>query len=66
MLNASDKKQVRELLKNDAIFRSQASQFVRGFDKILEAGLQTDNPDTVKAKLLKTDTGIIYTHLKGK
>ena len=66
MLNAADKKQVREMLKNDSIFRSQASQFVRGFDKILEAGLQTDTPDIVKAKLLKTDTGVIYTHLKGK
>lgn len=66
MLDASDKKQVRELLKSDSIFRSQASQFVRGFDKIIEAGLHTDTPDAVKSKLLKTDLGNIYTHLKGK
>ena len=66
MLTASDKKQIRDLLKSDTIFRSQASQFVRGFDKIIEAGLHTDTPDAVKSKLLKTDTGIIYTHLKGK
>ncbi len=66
MLTASDKKQIRDLLKNDAIFRSQASQFVRSFDKILEAGLQTDTPDIVKSKLLKTDVGIVYMHLKGK
>jgi len=66
MLAASDKKQVRDLLKNDTIFRSQASQFVRGFDKIIEAGLHTDTPDAVKSKLLKTDVGMIYTHLKGK
>lgn len=66
MLNASDKKQIRELLKSDTIFRSQASQFVRGFDKIIEAGLHTDTPDAVKSKLLKTDLGNIYTHLKGK
>ena len=65
MLNASEKKQIRDLLKSDTIFRSQASQFVRSFDKILDASEQTDTPDTVKSKLLKTDTGIIYTHLKG-
>ena len=66
MLNASDKKQIRDLLKSDAIFRSQASQFVRSFDKIIEAGLHTDTPDAVKSALLKTDIGNIYTHLKGK
>jgi hypothetical protein len=65
MLNASDKKQIRDLLKSDSIFRSQASQFVRGFDKILDAAAQTDTPDAVKSKLLKTDIGVIYTHLKG-
>lgn len=66
MLKATDKKQIRELLKADSIFRSQASQFVRGFDKILEAAEQTDTPDVVKSKLLKTDIGNIYSHLKGK
>ncbi|MBO4672449.1 MAG: hypothetical protein J5608_02230 [Alphaproteobacteria bacterium] len=66
MLTASGKKQIRELLKSDSIFRSQASQFVRGFDKILDAAEQTDTPDTVKSKLLKTDLGNIYTNLKGK
>jgi len=66
MLGASDKRQIRELLKSDSIFRSQAAQFVRGFDKIMEIGLQTDTPDAVQSKLLKTDIGVIYTHLKGK
>ncbi len=66
MLTASDKKQVRDLLKNDTIFRSQASQFVRGFDKILDGAASTDTPDAVKSKLLKSDLGNIYTHLKGK
>ena len=66
MLGASDKKQIRDLLKSDAVFRSQASQFVRGFDKVLELASQTDTPDAVKSKLLKTDVGNIYTHLKGK
>ena len=66
MLNASDKKQIRELLKSDTIFRSQASQFVRGFDKMIAGAEQTDTPDAVKSKLLKTDVGNIYNHLKGK
>lgn len=66
MLGATDKKQIRALLKSDSIFRSQASQFVRGFDKILDAADGTDTPDAVKSKLLKSDIGIIYTHLKGK
>ena len=66
MLAASDKKQIRELLKSDSIFRSQASQFVRGFDKILEAADGTDTPDAVKSKLLKSDVGVIYSNLKGK
>lgn len=66
MLGASDKKQIRDMLKNDTIFRSQASQFVRGFDKIMDAADGTDTPDTVKTKLLKTDLGNIYTNLKGK
>lgn len=66
MLGASDKKQIRELLKSDSIFRSQASQFVRGFDKFMDAADGTDTPDAVKSKLLKSDVGIIYSHLKGK
>ena len=66
MLNAADKKQIREMLKADTIFRSQAAQFVRGFDKILDAGAQTDTPDAVRSKLLKTDVGNIYLQLKGK
>ncbi len=66
MMSAAEKKQIRDLLKNDTIFRSQASQFVRGFDKILDGAAQTDTPDAVKSKLLKTDLGNIYTHLKGK
>ena len=64
MLNAADKKQVREMMKNDAVFRSQASQFVRGFDKILAAAQQADNSDKVSATLIKTEPGQIYIILK--
>jgi hypothetical protein len=64
MLNAADKKQVREMMKNDAVFRSQATQFVRGFDKILTAAQQADNSDKVSATLIKTEPGQIYIILK--
>ncbi|MDR1697097.1 MAG: hypothetical protein LBR41_02665 [Rickettsiales bacterium] len=65
MLAAADKKQVRSLLKSDAVFRAQAMPFVRGFDKMLAAAEQTDNRDAVVAALLKTDLGVVYGALKG-
>ncbi len=65
MMSAADKKQVREMLKSDAVFRSQATQFVRSFDKILTAATQADNADKLAATLIKTDLGQIYTALKG-
>lgn len=64
MLNAAEKKQVRDMMKNDAVFRSQATQFVRGFDKILTAAQQADNSDKVSATLIKTEPGQIYITLK--
>ncbi len=64
MLNAADKKRVKEMLKGDAVFRSQATQFVRSFDKILNHAQQTDNADKVSATLIKTEPGQIYIALK--
>ena len=64
MMGAADKKQVREMLKNDTVFRRQATQFVRAFDKILSGTKNADNPDNVAATLLKTDLGQIYAVLK--
>jgi methyl-accepting chemotaxis protein len=61
MFNATDKKQIRELLKSDKVFNSQASQFVRNFEKILNGADQTNDAEKVKTALLKTDLGIIYT-----
>ena len=61
MFDASDKKQIRELLKSDKVFNSQATQFVRNFEKILSGAEQTDDADKVKAGLMKTDLGKIYT-----
>lgn len=60
MFAASDKKQIHDLLKSDKVFHSQATQFVRNFEKILNGADQTNDADKVKTALLKTDLGIIY------
>ena len=64
MLNAADKKHVRSTIKSDAVFKSQAVQFVRSFDKIMSGARDADNPDKLAATLLKTDLGQIYGILK--
>ena len=64
MMSAADKKQIRNMLKSDAVFRSQATQFVRSFDKIMNGAREADNADTLAATLLKTDLGQIYLALK--
>lgn len=64
ILNAADKKRIREMMKNDTVFRRQATQFVRSFDKVLGTAQQTDNTDKVSATLIKTDLGQIYISLK--
>ncbi|MBR6010144.1 MAG: hypothetical protein IKP35_01840 [Alphaproteobacteria bacterium] len=61
MFNATDKKQIGNMLKSDKVFNSQATQFVHNFEKILSGAEQTNDADKVKAALLKTDLGIIYT-----
>jgi len=63
MIKAANKKQIRELLKSDAVFRSQATQFVRSFDKILAAARQTDTSDKLVAAMMKNDLGVIYSAL---
>ena len=60
MIKTADKKQIRDLIKSDSVFRSQATQFVRGFDKLLSAAKQTDTPDKLMSALIKTDLGQIY------
>lgn len=63
MLSAADKKQVRNLLKSDSVFNSQATQFVRGFGKMLASAEQADNKDMLIETLMKTDLGQVYTIL---
>lgn len=63
IIKAANKKQIRDLLKSDSVFRSQATQFVRTFDKIMYAAKQTDNADKLTAGLIKTDLGVIYSAL---
>jgi len=64
MLNAADKRKLKELFRTDAVFRSQATQFVRSFAKMLAGAAQTDNKDLVSQTLLKTDLGQMYLALK--
>ena len=64
MFNATDKKQIREMLKSDKVFNSQATQFVRNFDKILNGAEQTNDSEKVKSALMKTDLGIIYSAIR--
>ena len=63
IIKAANKKQIRDLLKSDSVFRSQATQFVRSFDKILGAAKQTNSSDKLAAALIKSDLGIIYSAL---
>ncbi len=63
VVKAANKKQIRDLLKSDSVFRSQAAQFVRAFDRILAVAKQTDTADKLTAALIKTDLGIIYSAL---
>ena len=65
-MRATAKKQIQELIKSDSVFRSQATQFVRTFDKLLTAARQTDTPEKLVAALSKTDLGIIYAALGAK
>ena len=65
MLNAADKRKVKELFKSDAVFRSQATQFVRGFSKMMAGAEQTDNCEMITTTLLKTDLGQMYMALRG-
>lgn len=65
-VRATAKKQIQELIKTDSVFRSQATQFVRTFDKMVAAAKQTDTPDKLVAALVKTDLGIIYSALGAK
>ena len=66
IIKAANKKQIRDLLKSDSVFRSQATQFVRSFDKIMAAAKQTDNADKLTAGLIKTDLGVIYSAISAQ
>ncbi|MDW2995043.1 MAG: hypothetical protein R8N24_03390 [Alphaproteobacteria bacterium] len=64
MLGAADKKRIKDMIKSDTVFRRQATQFVRSFDKVLSIANQTDDPNKVSGALIKTDLGRIYIALK--
>jgi hypothetical protein len=52
------------MFAGDAVFRSQATQFVHGFARMLAGAERSDNRDMVVATLMKTDLGIMYQALK--
>ena len=60
VFEATDKKQISALLKSDKVFNSQATQFVRNFEKILDGANQTNDAEKIKNTLLKTELGTIY------
>ncbi|MDR1026992.1 MAG: hypothetical protein LBL46_01085 [Rickettsiales bacterium] len=64
MISNADKKKVRGMFRDDAVFRSQATQFVHGFAKMLAGAERTENRELVSATLLKTDLGIMYQSLR--
>ena len=64
VVSAADKKQLRDVIKTDSVFRSQATQFIRSFDKLLNVAKQSDNADKLASTILKTELGQIYTALK--
>lgn len=64
MLSAADKRRVKNMFKSDAVFRSQTTQFVRSFSKLLSGAEHTDDPESLTATLLKTDLGQMYMVLK--
>ncbi len=66
ILNASNKKQIQDLLKKDKILNSQATQFVRSFDKLLQGAHQTDDAKNLVSTIMKSDLGAIYKHLINK
>jgi methyl-accepting chemotaxis protein len=66
ILNASNKKQIQDLLKKDKILNSQATQFVRSFDKLLQGAHQTDDSKNLVSTIMKSDLGTIYKHLINK
>ncbi|MDR2770353.1 MAG: hypothetical protein LBB08_02795 [Rickettsiales bacterium] len=64
MIRSADKKRVRNMFRQDAVFRDQATQFVQGFAKMMTGAERTENKDLVVATLLKTDLGVMYQALK--
>ncbi|MDR0319781.1 MAG: hypothetical protein LBH81_03530 [Rickettsiales bacterium] len=64
MVSAADKREFQNLFKTDAAFRGNATQFLRGFHKMLLDASHDENKDAITATLLKTDIGRIYMAMK--
>jgi DNA repair exonuclease SbcCD ATPase subunit len=64
IISTADKKKFMHILKSDAEFRKTASEFMRGFHKMLLDARADDNSEAITATLLKTDLGRIYIMLR--
>ncbi len=64
MIKSADKKKVQELFKSDAAFRSHATTFIKGFQRMMNDAESTDNPEILTQTLLKTDLGQMYMALR--
>lgn len=64
MITVADKKQIKNLLKNDTVFRSLAIKYVHSFARLISSAEISDNKEMIISTLLKSDLGQIYNALK--
>ena len=64
MITVADKKQIKNLLKNDTVFRSLAIKYVHSFARLISSAEISDNKEMIVSTLLKSDLGQIYNALK--
>lgn len=64
MITVADKKQIKNLLKTDTIFKSLSIKYVHSFARLISSAEISDNKEMIVSTLLKSDLGQIYTALK--
>ncbi len=60
----TDKKAIRDFMKNNKVFKSQSIQYMYAFEKILGAANKSDNHEKIIRGLLESDIGKVYQSLK--
>ncbi|MDR2685347.1 MAG: hypothetical protein LBB23_01075 [Rickettsiales bacterium] len=64
IVKGADTKKLQILWRSDAAFRGSATQFMRGFHKMLLDAATDPNKDAIQQTLLKTDVGQLYLALR--